>query len=158
MPEVKKIKVTDGSEDKEEAPLNVTQVENTKNPIIYIFLNKSLGMSVGKASAQAAHAAVFSAISSQSNDTQLWQVNAHKTIIVLEARDESHMRNISTYLKQRGIYMNMIVDEGVNEIDPHTITALSSEILDKNDENVSASFSTFKLYKDLIELNIKVPR
>lgn len=135
-----------------------TEVNNQENPIIYIFLNKSLGMSVGKAAAQAAHAAVFSTSSSDESKQGLWRVSPHKTIIVLEARDEGHIRNISTYLKQRGFNANMIVDEGVNEIDPHTITALSSDILDKNDERVSLTFSTFSLYKDLIKFSVEVDR
>ena len=142
----------------EEQTTGVVQTEQRENPIIYIFLNKSLGMSVGKAAAQAAHAAVFAASESDESKQQLWRINPHKTIIVLEARNEAHIRNISTYLKQRGIHTNMIVDEGVNEIDPHTITALSSGILDKNNEHVSLSFSSFSLYKDLIEVTVKVPR
>lgn len=133
-------------------------VENRKNPIIYIFLNKSLGMSVGKAAAQAAHAAVFAAAQSDESKQQLWRISPHKTIIVLEARDEEHLRSISTYIEQRGFTSNMIVDEGVNEIDPHTITALSTEILDKNEDQVSLTFSTFKLYKDLVKLTLEVER
>lgn len=136
----------------------VEAVENRENPIIYIFLNKSLGMSVGKAAAQAAHAAVFAAASSDMSKQQLWRVSPHKTIIVLEARDENHLRNIEKYLSQRDFTANMIVDEGVNEIDPHTITALSSEILDKNNLDVKDTFSTFKLYKDLIKFNLEVER
>lgn len=133
-------------------------VESRENPIIYIFLNKSLGMSVGKAAAQAAHAAVFAAAQSDESKQQLWRVSPHKTIIVLEARDEEHLRGISTYIEQRGFTSNMIVDEGVNEIDPHTITALSTEILDKNQEQVALTFSTFKLYKDLVKLTVEVER
>lgn len=134
------------------------EIEESKNPVIYIFLNKSLHMSVGKASAQAAHAAVFAIAESDESEQQLWRVNPHKTIIVLEARDETHMRNISTYLRQRGIYTNMIVDEGVNEIDPHTITALSTNILDKNSEHISQSMSTFSLYKDLVKVSFEVEK
>lgn len=115
-------------------------------------------MSVGKAAAQAAHAAVFAAAQSDESKQQLWRVSPHKTIIVLEARDEEHLRSISTYIEQRGFTSNMIVDEGVNEIDPHTITALSTEILDKNQEQVSLTFSTFKLYKDLVKLTLEVER
>lgn len=154
----RQIEVLDGSEDKSEPTMGVETVENRSNPVIYIFLNKSLGMSVGKAAAQAAHAAVFATAESDPSEQQLWRVNPHKTIIVLEARDEAHMRSISTYLQQRGIHTNMIVDEGVNEIDPHTITALSSGILDKNNEHIKLSFSSFSLYRDLIEFNVKVSR
>lgn len=144
---------------KVEPDFNAVEVEKrTENPIIYIFLNKSLGMSVGKAAAQAAHAAVFASSNSSDADRQLWSVSPHKTIIVLEARDEDHIRNIETYLRQRNFTSNMIVDEGVNEIEPHTITALSSTILDKNDENVSLTFSSFSLYKDLIKFSVEVAR
>lgn len=134
------------------------EVEKPFNPVIYIFLNKSLGMSVGKAAAQSAHAAVFAAAESDESQQKLWRVSPHKTIIVLEARDEQHLRNIQVYLQQRGFISNTIVDEGVNEIDPHTITALSSAILDKNQENVSLTFSTFSLYKDLIKFNVELER
>lgn len=141
-----------------EAVAVAEQNEIRENPVIYIFLNKSLGMSVGKAAAQAAHAAVFAAADSDESKQQLWRVSPHKTIIVLEARDEDHLRNIEKYLRQRDFVANMIVDEGVNEIDPHTITALSSEILDKNDERVSLTFSSFSLYKDLIKFSVEVAR
>ena len=150
----RRIEVKDGSEDKGSS---VEMVES-KSPVIYIFLNKSLGMSVGKAAAQSAHAAVFAAAESDTSEQQLWRVNPHKTIIVLEARDEAHMRSISTYLQQRGFYTNMIVDEGVNEIDPHTITALSTGIINKNDQHTKDTFSTFSLYRDIVEINLKVNR
>lgn len=133
-------------------------VEKRENPVVYIFLNKSLAMSVGKAAAQASHAAMFAAVDSPINQQTLWRSSPHKTIIVLEARDESHIRNIETYLQQRGFSSNMIVDEGVNEIDPHTITALSTQILDKNDENVSLTFSSFSLYKDFIKFSVEIDR
>lgn len=142
-----------------DSPVNpVNVVENRQNPVIYIFLNKSLGMSVGKASAQAAHAAVFASSESDEENRNLWRVSPHKTIIVLEARDEEHLRNIETYLRQRNFISNLIVDEGVNEIDPHTITALSTTILDKNSEDVSLTFSSFSLYKDLIKFSVEVAR
>lgn len=136
----------------------VEVTDNRENPVIYIFLNKSLGMSVGKAAAQSAHAAVFAAAESDESKQQLWRINPHKTIIVLEARDEEHIRNISTYLKQRGFDTNMIIDEGVNEIDPHTITALSTGILDKDNEQVKLSFSTFNLYRDTVKVTLEVEK
>lgn len=142
-----------------DTPESVAVVEQTREkPVIYIFLNKSLGMSVGKAAAQAAHAAVFATAESDESKQQLWRVNPHKTIIVLEARDENHIRNITTYLAQRGFTANTIVDEGVNEIDPHTITALSSNIVDKDDPHVAETFSTFNLYRDTVRLTIEVDK
>jgi peptidyl-tRNA hydrolase len=133
-------------------------VEKRENPVVYIFLNKSLGMSVGKAAAQASHAAMFAGMQSSQHMQSLWATSPHKTIIVLEARNEEHIRNIETYLDQRGFSANMIVDEGVNEIDPHTITALSSQILDKDNDDVKLTFSSFDLYKDLIKFSVEIDR
>lgn len=136
----------------------IKKEDNYLSPVIYIFINKSLGMSIGKAAAQSAHAAVFSAAESDKSRRKLWLNSPHKTIIVLEARDENHIRNISKYLLQRNFISNTIIDEGMNEIDPHTITALSSLILDKNDESVALTFSSFKLYKDLIKFSVELDR
>ena len=134
---------------------NQPVVQEEYNPVIYVFLNKSLHMSAGKAAAQAIHAGIYAVISEDQSKQQLWLVNPHKTVIVLEARDENHIRNISTYLKDRGYPTNTIVDEGVNEIDPHTITALSTGILNKNSSHTRDTFSTFKLYKDVVKLTLE---
>lgn len=128
------------------------------SPVIYIFLNKALGMSVGKASAQVAHAAIMAMTDVDESRQQLWKISPHKTVIVLEGRDEAHIKNISEYLKQRSIYTNMIIDEGVNEIDAHTITALSTGILNKDDERVAQTFSTFKLYKDKVRITLELDK
>lgn len=122
------------------------------NPIVYIFLNKSLHMSIGKAAAQAAHAAMVVP------DDNSWLDNPHRTIIVLEARDQAHLDNIGKYLEERGFATREIIDEGVNEIDPHVTTARCTKILDKDDENVKKTFSTFKLYCDPIKFTMEVDR
>jgi peptidyl-tRNA hydrolase len=125
------------------------------NPVVYIFLNKGLHMSVGKAAAQAAHAAM---VVWEPAGEKVWLDSMHRTIIVLEARDENHMRSIRSYLAERKFKTNEIIDEGVNEIDPHTITALSTNILDKDDENTIRAFSSFKLYRDFVEITTKFER
>ena len=126
------------------------------NPVIYIFLNKSLGMSVGKAAAQAAHATAMSFIDSTQKQRDLWKNSPHRTVIVLEARDEAHMKNIDDYLFDRDIEVQRIIDEGVNEIEPHTWTSLATPILDKNDEYITKTLSSFSLYRDVIEVNLKI--
>lgn len=110
-------------------------------------------MSVGKAAAQATHAAIRSAIQINS-PTYLakWIAGPHQTVIVLEARDAEHMDNIKSYLAERDIPTTTYIDEGVNEIDPHTPTAMATRILDKDSEYVSKAFSSFELYKDVIEV------
>lgn len=127
------------------------------NPAMYIFLNKGLGMSTGKSAAQAAHAAVEAAILSDELGSRHpaygeivreWRVGLHYKKLVMEARDENHMRNIKNYLEDRGFSCKMIIDEGLTEIAPHQVTALGVQIVDKNDPHVRATFSTFELYKD----------
>lgn len=116
------------------------------DPVVYIFLNKSLHMSIGKAAAQAAHAAIL-----VSGSIDQWEKSMHRTIIILEARDERHIRAIEEYLDERGFNTHKVIDEGVNEIDPHTVTALSTEVLEKNEEDVVKAFSSFKLYKEIVK-------
>ena len=126
------------------------------NPIIYVFLNKSLHMTTGKAAAQTAHAVAMSMIGCDESLQQTWRSSPHRTVIVLEARDENHMRNIDAYIKERGDFgLSYVIDEGVNEIDEHTVTAIATKIIDKDDENTSLTFSTFKLYKDVIKINME---
>lgn len=114
-------------------------------------------MSVGKAAAQATHAAMEVGRLLE-NFPGLWTSVAQRTVIVLEARDENHMRNIQDYLFDRGFDTHRIIDEGVNEIDPHTWTALATEVLEKSDQKVIDSFSSFNLYRDSVKVTIEVPR
>lgn len=118
-----------------------------ENPTLYIFINKSLNMSSGKVASQAAHAAAYSMAANHQEDNNLWLQSIHKTVIVLEARDENHLRNIKDYLRLRGVNSEFIIDEGVNEIPTHTITALCTVFMDKN-QDADKLFSTFNLYKD----------
>jgi peptidyl-tRNA hydrolase len=132
------------------------------NPVIYIFLNQELHMSVGKAAAQAAHAVAMSFVKlNKPTDVARWDDSPHRTIIVLKARDEAHMRNIKDYLAERDIRSRMIIDEGVNEIDPHTPTALATPILNKDDEYVIKTIgakSNFKFYKDFVTVKTEFER
>jgi len=122
-----------------------------KNPVIYVFLNKSLEMSTGKAASQAAHAAAQSIANNDNmGDNIEWATAIHKTVIVLQARDEAHLRNIQDYLAQRTIKSQLVIDEGVNEIPSHTITALVTPIMEKN-EDADKLMSTFALYNDRVD-------
>ena len=125
------------------------------NPIIYIFLNKSLHMSSEKCSAQVAHSVALSLCNEYKQYLDSWKKSIHKTIIVLEARDDNHLINIESYLKERDFRVYKQVDEGVNEIDAHSFTALATSILEKDDENVIKAFSTFNLYRDIIKINME---
>ena len=126
------------------------------NPIVYIFANKGLKMSPGKLASQVAHAVIIMSSNEEQSELKLWKSTPHKTIIVLEARDENHIRNIRQYLLVRGYNTYDVIDEGVNEIDKHTITALSTEILEKDNEDVIKTFSSFDLYTETIKINMEI--
>ena len=128
------------------------------NPVVYIFLNKELQMSTGKACAQASHAVAMSLIKTSVKQKDNWLKSPHRTIIILEARNEEHIKNIKQYLLEREIKTSAIIDEGVNEIDPHVYTALATEVLNKDDEFVSLALSSFKLYSDIIRFNVEITR
>lgn len=128
------------------------------NPVIYVFLNKGLHMSTGKAAAQAAHAAVMGALASSEHKQMQWVADPGKYMIVLEGRDANHMNDIAVYLTQRGFIYERIVDEGVNEIDPHSTTAIATLILDKDNERVIKTFGGFSLYRDTVKINLEFER
>lgn len=128
------------------------------NPTIYIFVNKGLGMSAGKLAAQASHAIAMVMLKASNDRCEDWLRAPHRTILVMEARDEQHLNNIYSYLFERSIGCEKIIDEGVNEIDPHVCTAIATDVLDKDDENTKLALSTFKLYRDTIRLKVEVDR
>lgn len=113
-------------------------------------------MGIGKAAAQASHAVVMAMASCQ--NMKDWTDSPHRTIIVLEARNEEHIRNVELYLLQRNIKTTKIIDEGVNETEPHVVTALSTGVLDKDDEYLQKTMSTFKLYRDVVKMQLEFER
>lgn len=118
---------------------------NNPDPVVYVFLNGGLEMSVGAVAAQAAHAAaqIFSNLPEEDLAT-FWRDQPHKTVIVLKARDEMHLRNIQDYMSNRGVGGELLVDEGGVEYPPHTITAYVTTILDRN--KTGKLMSTFEKY------------
>lgn len=132
-----------------------TKMEEKKpNPVMYLFINKSLGMSPGKLAAQVAHAACLAQRGSKPELVEAWYEYGFYTKLVLEARDAEHIRTIEKYLNDptRNIKTFMVIDEGRTEIKKHTITALGVEVIDKNE--LGPIFKEFSLFKP--ELNIKV--
>lgn len=128
------------------------------NPVIYVFLNKKLNMSIGKAAAQASHATALSVINSPQELKNKWEDANHRTIIILEARDEQHMSNIKEYLDERGYRLLSVIDEGANEVEPQTLTALSTQILDKESSMVQDVFRQFKLFRDSVRVVLEVEK
>jgi peptidyl-tRNA hydrolase len=117
-------------------------------PVMYLFLNRGLGMSTGKASAQVAHAAVEAFRISSSKMIDAWYVGGHYTKLVMLAEDSENLLVIDRYLTDRGFKTGLIIDEGRTEIKPHSPTALGIEIVDKDNPHVQASFESFRTYKE----------
>jgi peptidyl-tRNA hydrolase len=114
---------------------------------MYTFINEGVGMSAPKMVAQGQHAAVEAFLLSNDDIVDAWHEGGHYTKIVLSARDTEHLFAIDRYLQDRGFKTVMIIDEGRTEIPSHTPTALGVQIVDKDDEHVKATFSTFDLLK-----------
>jgi peptidyl-tRNA hydrolase len=116
---------------------------------MYLFLNRGLGMSTGKACAQVAHAAVEAARISDPNLLHIWNDGGHYTKIILLAEDEAQITNINEYIRERGFKTAVIIDEGRTEIKAFSKTALGVEIVDKSESHVAETFGSFSLYLDL---------
>ena len=117
-------------------------------PVMYTFLNKGLGMSLGKAAAQASHAAVESYRISNLKMIDQWYEGGHYTKLVMQADDSEQLKTIERYLNERGFKTSLIIDEGRTEIPAFSVTALGVEIVDKSDLHVQASFESFKTYRE----------
>lgn len=129
-----------------------------RKPGMYIFVNKSLHMTAGKLGAQAAHAAVQAFQLSKPEMIDAWNLGKHYAKYIMQARDAEHIINIQRYLSERNIKSEIIMDEGMTEIDPHQVTALGVEIVDRADKDTLATFSTFQLYRDVVEVSVKYER
>lgn len=117
-----------------------------KLPTIYVLVNKDLNMSIGKTAAQVAHAA------SRLQLPYEWGKGFNDTIIVLES-NHNQMDCANAYLNQRGIKTEFVIDEGVNEISPHSVTAMAVFVdrdvypdLFKNYDLLRGSRRGFKLW------------
>lgn len=115
--------------------------------VMYIFINKGLGMSPGKMTAQGAHAAVEAFRISKPGLINAWLSGGHYTKIILEAEDAEQLSTFREYIEERGFKTSLIIDEGRTEIKPFSKTALGVEIVDKADEHVADSFGEFRTYK-----------
>lgn len=127
-------------------------------PVMYIFVNRGLGMSAGKLAAQASHAAVEAYRISALEHVSKWYKGGHYTKLVMLARDTDHLGTIREYIDKRGFKTTMIIDEGITEVDAHVKTALGVEIVDKDDEHTEATFSSFELYRDTVKVRLDIER
>lgn len=125
-----------------------------KNPLIYIVLNRELKMSPGKAAAQTAHAmAQLHAI----YGLHKFSEEVKRTVVVLEAKNQLQMDNLETYLMSLSIPCASYIDEGVNEVDAYSVTALAAGPFEAEDTESRSMFSSFDLYQGCITVK-KVDR
>lgn len=92
------------------------------NPIIYIVLNGELKMSPGKAAAQAVHAAMMLSANTHGEFVSDYK----RTVIVLEAKNAEQLKNLYEYLDEAEIDADYYIDEGKNEVDAFSATALAA--------------------------------
>jgi peptidyl-tRNA hydrolase len=134
------------------------------NPVMYIFLNKGLGMSTGKAAAQAAHAGCLViedfyrpsvgdgvpklAVKPKEELYREWMDSGHYTKLTMEVEDSVMMHSIQQYLETRGYKTYLVIDEGRTENTAFKPTAMAVEIVDKDDPRTAGVFGEFKLYRD----------
>lgn len=112
------------------------------NPIIYIVINGELKMSPGKVAAQAVHAAMML----NGNSKQDFLSDYKRTVIVLEAKNSEQIKNLYLYLDDDAdIDADYYIDEGANEVDPYSVTALAAFVGDN--EELRSLFSAFPLYR-----------
>ena len=130
-------------------------------PVLYVFVNRGLGMSSGKIAAQVAQATAGALNMSDPEAVKDWWgegAGQHHPTYVMLGRDAGHLRDIQSYLEARDFKTFLMIDEGLTEIDPHTATALGVEIVDKADGNVSNTFQSFELYRDTVKVTMEFER
>lgn len=119
-------------------------------------------MSPGKVAAQAAHAETLAmhellkgSADADWNQAQhefytKWYGDGHYTKYVMLAEDTAQLYSIERYLNEvpRMLKTYLVIDEGHTEGTYMVPTAMSVELVDKDDQRISSIFSTFRLYKE----------
>lgn len=112
------------------------------DPLIYIVLNGELNMSPGKAAAQAVHAAMML----ENEYKGRFADKVRRTVIVLDAKNSEQIKNLHAYLWNNNIFSAYYVDEGMNEVDAYSVTALAVEPIEADDETKREIFESFSLH------------
>jgi peptidyl-tRNA hydrolase len=112
------------------------------NDTLYVILNGSLNMSPGKAAAQATHAAMML----ESKHRKAFVANYRRSVIVLEAKNREQLDGIADYLGAADIAFEYYIDEGVNEVDAFSMTALAVEPFNSDLDPRREIFAGLELY------------
>lgn len=99
-------------------------------------------MSPGKAAAQAVHAAMML----EENNRKPFVKQYKRSVIVLEASGREQLDGLADYLSNAGIDYEYYVDEGVNEIEAFSLTALAVMPIAYDDTERREIFSSFPLF------------
>lgn len=100
-------------------------------------------MSPGKVAAQTGHA-VAGTLATITSD---WLYHPQRWMIILEAKNGEQLYHMCEYLTERKVKAHRVIDEGVNETAPFSLTAVGIGPLDK--ESPEAQYlSALPLYKD----------
>jgi peptidyl-tRNA hydrolase len=113
------------------------------SPLIYILLNGELNMSPGKAAAQAAHAM---ASLHNYNGIETFSEKTKRTVIVLEASNQQQMQNLESYLDELDIPAATYTDEGYNEVEAYSVTAMAVGPIEASDQETRMIFAPFHMY------------
>lgn len=114
-----------------------------KNPIIYVLINGSLSMSPGKVAAQTAHAVASLHAKNPIDD---FSDEVVRIVIVLESKNQSQMYNLKSYLDNLNIPVGVYIDEGINEVDAYSTTAMAVGPICQSDYEKRVVFQEFPLY------------
>lgn len=98
--------------------------------VMYVFINKGLGMSNGKACAQASHAAVKAYLLTSKEVREKWDSGSY-TKIILGAKNSNELEEIAKEIYGNNLNVWLVRDEGRTELEPGSLTALAVEIVDK---------------------------
>jgi PTH2 family peptidyl-tRNA hydrolase len=88
-----------------------------------IIVRTDLKMGKGKIATQCAHASIASFLKSDSNDKEKW-LNEGMKKVVLKVSSEKEIKEIFRQVKKEKLACEIIVDAGLTQLEPGTITAL----------------------------------
>lgn len=91
-----------------------------------IVFRSDLKLSKGKAATQAGHAAVSAAEETRKHRKQWFEdwLSEGQRKIVVKVKNEKEMRELETQAKELGLPSALIIDRGLTEIPPGTVTCL----------------------------------
>ena len=99
---------------------------------MYILVNKSLGMSSGKMSAQCCHSAINVYNLSKPEIKKKWDEGSF-TKVILGGKNEKELEKFIKLANSLGLNIFAVHDEGRTEIKAGSMTVVGLEIIDKDE-------------------------